>query len=111
MLRSELSKNWIHYLPIVTNSLNNSPLESLGFLKPSDIRTEADSVKVDEALRKNGISPKESLPTFQEQNENQKNYEQNKKNLQTGMYCYLSFDEKLFDKSFDIAVRLNISYC
>ena len=45
MLRSELSKNWIHYLPIVTNSLNNSPLESLGFLKPSDIRTEADSVK------------------------------------------------------------------
>ena len=65
MLRSELSKNWIHYLPIVTNSLNNSPLESLGFLKPSDIRTEADSVKVDEALRKNGISPKESLPTFQ----------------------------------------------
>ena len=49
MLRSELSKDWIHYLPIVTNSLNNSPLESLGFLKPSDIRTEADSIKVDQA--------------------------------------------------------------
>ena len=111
MLRSELSKDWIHYLPIVTNSLNNSPLESLGFLKPSDIRTEADSIKVDQALALNEITPKETLPTFEEQNENQKNYEKNKKNLLPGTFCYLDFNEKLFDKSFDVALRLNISGC
>ena len=111
MLRSELSKDWIHYLPIVTNSLNNSPLESLGFLKPSDIRTEADSIKVDQALALNEITRKETLPTFEEQNENQKNYEKNKKNLLPGTFCYLDFNEKLFDKSFDVAVRLNISGC
>ena len=105
MLRSELSRDWIHYLPIVTNSLNNSPIESLGFLKPNDIRTEADSARVDQALQLNGIPSKETLPTFQEQNENQEKYAKSKKNLQPGMFCYLTFDEKLFDKSFDVAVR------
>ena len=105
MLRSELSRDWIHYLPIVTNSLNNSPIESLGFLKPNDIRTEADSAKVDQALQLNGIPSKETLPTFQEQNENQEKYAKSKKNLQPGMFCYLTIDEKLFDKSFDVAVR------
>ena len=42
ILRSKLSKDWPHYLPIVTNSLNNTPLKKIGFLKPCDIQSEAD---------------------------------------------------------------------
>ena len=106
-LRSELSKNWPYYLPIITKSLNDTPVESLGFLKPSDIKSELDTVKVDEALKLHGLK-KRILPTFQEQNENQRTYEENRKNILPDSYCYLTFDEKLFDKSFDVSVKLNI---
>ena len=106
-LRSELSKDWPHYLPIITKSLNDTPVESLGFLKPSDIKSELDTVKVDEALKLHGLQ-KRKLPTFQEQNENQQRYEQNPKNILPNSYCYLTFDEKLFDKSFHVSVKLNI---
>ena len=106
-LWSELSKNWPHYLPIITKSLNDTPVESLGFLKPSDIKSELDSVKVDEALKLHGLN-KRNLPTFQEQNENQQRYEENPKNILPDSYCYLTFDEKLFDKSFNVSVKLNI---
>ena len=102
-LRSELSKNWPYYLPIITKSLNDMPVESLGFLKPSDIKSEADSVKVDEALKSHNLT-KRLLPSFQEQNENQRHYEENKKNILPNSYCYLNFDEKLFDKSFNVSV-------
>ena len=106
-LRSELSKNWPHYLPIITKSLNDGPVASLGFLKPSDIKSEADSAKVDEALKSHHLT-KRVLPTFQEQNENQQRYEANKKNILPNSYCYLNFDEKLFDKSFHVSVSQNI---
>ena len=106
-LRSELSKNWPYYLPIITKSLNDLPVESLGFLKPSDIKSEADSAKVDEALKLHNLT-KKVLPTFEEQNENQRRYEANKKNILPNSYCYLTFEEKLFDKSFNVSVKLNI---
>ena len=81
VLRSELSKDWIHYLPIVTKSINNTPLKKLGYLRPIDIQTEADSVKVENALKTHGLE-KVTLPTYQEQNKNQAKYEANKKNIQ-----------------------------
>ena len=71
LLRSKLSRDWIHYLPFVTDALNNTPLKKIGFLKPLDIQSEADTIKVESALRSHGLKPLE-LPTFQEQNENQK---------------------------------------
>ena len=102
-LRSELSKDWIHYLPIVTESLNNTPLKKIGFLKPSDIQSEADTIKVENALRRHSLKPLE-LPTFQEQNKNQQKYEARSKNIQVNSYCYLDFGENIFEKSFDVSV-------
>lgn len=109
ILRAKLSKDWIHYLPIVTESFNNTPLKKLGYLKPSDIQSEADTIKVESALRSHGLKPLE-LPTFQEQNENQKKYEAQKKNIQVNTFCYLDFGENLFDKAFDVSVCEN-KYC
>ena len=109
ILRSKLSKDWIHYLPIVTEAFNNTPLKKLGFLKPSDIQSEADTIKVENALKSHGLKPIE-LPTFQEQNKNQQTYEAKAKNIQVNTYCYLDFGENVFDKAYDVSVGLNI-YC
>ena len=109
LLRSKLSRDWIHYLPFVTDALNNTPLKKIGFLKPLDIQSEADTIKVESALRSHGLKPLE-LPTFQEQNVNQKKYEAQKKNIQVNTFCYLDFGENLFDKSFHVSVCEN-KYC
>ena len=103
VLRSKLSKDWPNYLPLVTESLNNTPLKKIGFLRPIDIQSEADTIKVENALRSHGLKPLE-LPTFQEQNENQKNYEAQTNNIQVNTFCYLDFQENIFDKAFDVSV-------
>lgn len=103
-LRGTLSKDWVSALRQVTAQMNNTPLKHLGWLKPSEINSVADSVKVFEAKRKHGI-PILHEPSFEVQIKNQQKYEQNAKNLlQKGSYCYLDFDEKLFDKSYDVSV-------
>lgn len=101
--RSELSKDWVKFLPIVTEAFNNTPLKKLGFLKPSDIQSETDSVRVNAALKEHGLK-QPVLPTFQEQNKNQAEYEANPKNIQVNTHCYLNFEEKLFDKAYDVSV-------
>ena len=103
ILRSKLSKDWPHYLPIVTNSFNNTPLKKIGFLKPCDIQREADNIKVENALKSHGLKPL-ALPTFQEQNKNQEKYEAKSKNIQVNTYCYLDFGENVFDKAYDVSV-------
>lgn len=103
LLRSQLSQDWPRYLPIVTESLNNSPLKKLGYLKPNDISTEADTVLVQKARQVHNIEVPQ-LPTFEEQNKNQAIYEANKKNLQVNDFIYLSFPETAFDKSYDTSV-------
>ena len=104
MLRGILNQNWVKYLSIVVDSLNNTPIKKLGWLKPNMINSEEDSVKVDEAKKAKHIETF-SQPDFRTQLKNQKSYEANKKLFQVNDYIYLDFDEKMFDKSFDIAVR------
>jgi len=104
MLRSGLSKDWIKYLPNVVNSYNSTPLKKLGFLKPNDINTEFDSVLVDAKKQQQNISSFQE-PTITDQIKNQKTYEKNPNKLQVEDYVYLNFNEKLFDKSFDVQVR------
>ena len=85
-----MSQNWPHYLPIVTESLNNSPLKKLGYLKPNDVSTEADTVWVEKARKANNIEvPK--LPTFEEKRENQAHYEKKRhKKLQINDFTYVT---------------------
>ena len=100
MLRSQLSHKWVHFLPNVVDSLNNTPLKRLGWLTPNSINNEASSVFVKEAQAKNNVLPTKT-PTYLEMQSGEKNY---KGDLKVNDYVYVDFDEKLFDKSFDVSV-------
>jgi len=102
LLRGTLDTNWVSALKIVTESLNNTPIQRLGWLKPNDVRSEADSVAVDKAKEEHNI-PIIKEPNYQTQRSNSENY---KGDLKVSDYVYKQFDSKLFDKSFDVSVRI-----
>ena len=102
LMRGILTQSWIKYLPIVVTSLNNTPIKKLGWLKPNEIHSEIDSVAVSKAKKKIGVKTY-SEPSYTIQRENQKKYEKSS-SLQVNDYVYLDFDEKLFDKSFNVSV-------
>ena len=109
ILRSQLSHRWVHFLSNVAASLNDTPLKRLGWLTPNSIHNEAATVFVKEAQTKNNIEAKKT-PTYSQMQSNLKNY---KDDLQINDFVYLDFNEKLFDKSFDVSVRktwLNLNY-
>ena len=83
--------------------MNETPLERLGFLKPNNINSEIDSVFVKKAREKYQI-PIYTEGSFHEQDKNQKKQEK-LTNFPIGSFVYLDFDEKLFDKSYNISVR------
>ena len=103
LLRGTLNDNWVSELPNVVEGLNNTPLKKLGDLTPNSIHSEIDSANVAKARKTLNISVY-SEPNFHIQRENQSNYEKEVKLLQVNYYVYLDFDEKLFDKSFDVSV-------
>ena len=103
ILRGILSQNWPKYLPTVVKSLNDTPLKKLGYLKPNSIHSEIDSVKVQELKKVNSIVTYNE-PNIEIQHENKKVYEKESSNFQVNDYVYLDFDEKLFDKSFNVSV-------
>jgi len=78
-------------------------MKKLGWLKPSSITSEKDSVNVRNAKSENSIDSY-TEPDFRTQRKNQEVYEQSSTNLKPGDFVYLDFDEKLFDKSFDASV-------
>ena len=102
LLRSQLSENWVKFIKVVVESFNNTPIKKLGYIKPNEIKSERDSVRID--LKKSSNSS--SLPSFTVQQSNQKLYDENKNLLQPGDYCYKFYDEKLFDKKYNISVRM-----
>jgi hypothetical protein len=105
LMRGILSQNWVKFLPKVVQSLNNTPLKKLGWLTPNSIHSEEDSVKVRKAKELKNIETY-SEPDYKTQRENQLNYEK-KNELKPNDFVYLDFDEKLFDKSFDVSVNKN----
>jgi hypothetical protein len=106
LLRGTLSQNWVDAIQNVVNSYNNTPIKKLGWIKPSTIHSEIDSVRVQKAQIKNKVKVYRE-PNFEQQIENQKEYELQTKNLQVGEYVYLDFGEKLFTKSFDVQVPIS----
>ena len=105
LLRSTLSNEWSLKIAQVTQNLNNTPLKRLGWKTPNSIHNEADSVAVDNAKKLHNI-PIISLPSYQEQKANHESY---KNDLKVGDYVYVDFDEKMFDKSFDVSVKVSDS--
>ena len=106
-LRGTLNQNWIEVLETVVNNLNNTPIKKLGYLKPNMISSEADSVLVAKAKSQLAIKSFRE-PNFKSQLENQELYQKKKNTFKKDDYCYVDFDEKLFDKSFDVVVNCNM---
>jgi hypothetical protein len=105
LLRSQLSHDWPYNINIVVNGYNNTPLKKLGWLAPNDVNSREDSIKVEEAQKKYGIKVyhepnyKEQLNSF---------FQTNKNDLKKDEFVYVTFDEKLFDKSFDVQVKFGL---
>ncbi len=95
LLRTLLTRNWPKYLPTVVRSLNNTPHQALGGLRPSIITSRKDTPLIDETI---GFHP--DTP-FETQEKNQKRYELNPTKLQVGSYVYVNFLRKPLEKSFD----------
>jgi len=100
-LRGILSQKWVDRLQKVVEHLNSTPLKRLGWLTPSSISQIEDTVKVHEAQKKYNVEVYHE-PSYSIQRENRNKY--NGK-FSAGDYVYLDFDEKLFDKSYDVSVK------
>jgi len=99
-----MTQDWVEKLVNVTNSLNQTPIKKLGFLKPNDIISEESSVFVDEEKKRHHIEILKE-PTYKEQIQNTDAYNGDLKVLD---YVYSDFDAKLFDKSFDVSVKYEV---
>ena len=116
-LRGTLNKNWVEVLEHIVTDMNNTPLKRLGFLKPSQVNSEIDSVFVRNAQKSNQITIYKE-PNWKTQVQNELNYKSDSSNIQVGTYVYRDFDEKLFDKSYDVSVTflcnlffINLNIC
>ncbi len=95
LMRSLLTKNWPKYLRLVVSSLNNTPNQAIGGLKPDIIQSRTDSELIDKKI---GFHP--DVP-FEVQKESQKKYELSPRKLQVGSYVYVNFLPTPLGKSFD----------
>lgn len=92
----------------ICEDYNNTPIKTLGWIKPNDINNVYDSVTVQKAqIQHNIVAYKE--PDYKKQLENQNGFvNKSKKNdIKKGSYVYLDFKEDLFGKSFDVQVFLD----
>lgn len=104
LLRYKLSDNWVKYLPYVVAALNKRSLKRIGFLRPDDIHSEFDNIKVQEALKKNHQETF-SEPDWRTQQKLQEQYEKSSKNkFQVGTFVYLDEPQNVFQKSFHVQV-------
>ena len=104
-LRESLSKDWLKFLEITVDALNSTATQRLGYLIPNSISSEIDSPKVQEAKNINKIKTFTEVD-FRTQLKNQKEFDDSITKFNVNDYVYLDFNQKLFDKSFDVSVSL-----
>ena len=103
LLRGILNQNWVNFLPQIVKDYNHTPIKKLGNIAPESIKSEIDSVRVQEAQKKAQINVYKE-PNYRIQLENQKQHESDPLKLQIDDYVYLSSNEELFSKSYDVKV-------
>ena len=104
-LRGTLNQNWVDVLGKIVNDMNNTPILRLGYLRPNQINSEIDSVFVKNAQKSHKIITYKE-PSWKNQLQNVKYYNFDVSNIKKGDYVYRDFDEKLFDKSYNVSVIL-----
>jgi hypothetical protein len=107
-LRSSGSLDWVNSLSSVTEGINNSPMEALGFLTPNSIRSGMDEPRVREAQRAlaNKMTPKQRervfphKETYDDMMANLEEYKNNSPHdIELGSYVYLDRKEDRFTKA------------
>lgn len=105
LLRALLTKAWPNYLQQVVNAINNSKNAAIGGLRPAEIKSNLDDVKID-----NVVGLKHDVG-FEEQIKNQAKYDRKKGTLKSGDYVYVpAFPATPLEKSFDSKVFYYLSY-
>jgi len=104
MLRQFLSKDWVKYLPTVTESLNLQPRPALGYLSPSQVTSPFDDPTLERAKRLHHV-PERKEPSVEEMIKNQKDFDKSNSAFKPGSFVYKNFLPNSFDKSYDTQVN------
>ena len=104
-LRGTLNQNWVDTLGKIVNDMNDTPIQRLGYLKPNQINSEIDSVFVKNAQKSHNIKTYKEA-NWKSQVKNVQSYNLDLSNIQQGDYVYRDFDEKIFDKSYNVSVNI-----
>lgn len=103
-------RSWPQFLPLVTRDINNSPLITLGYEKPSSVLSGLDEPRIREAQEKlrEEMSPTMQMRYFppdvdwEQQEENRKNYDnQETHKFELGTYVYADLTDEPMTKGFD----------
>jgi hypothetical protein len=103
MLRGTLSKNWPEYLSIIQKDFNKTPNKKLGMYVPDKINDVIDTYIVLQNQNKSNL--KNEIPSLEEQQKNEEEYNKNNENLKVNDYVYLNLKADAFSKSFDVQVK------
>ena len=108
MLRQFMSKDWVKYLPVVTESLNLQPRPALGYLSPSQVTSPVDDPTLERAKKMHHVPQRKEL-SVEEMIKNQKHFDNSNSPFQPGKYVYKNFLPNAFDKSYD--TQESIIFC
>ncbi len=140
-MRHNLSRNWPSYLKLATDGLNERSLKQIGIqrhtekyshhhksnvlcighLKPNDINSPLDNIKVHKAVGLENLNHqpryffnpcqncfqfcfKNTVVSLKKQLQNQERYERNKTKIQANDYVMVGLKEQSFFRGFDVQV-------
>jgi len=110
-LRTKLTKDWVQYLPLVIDNLNQRHVKSLGGFQPKDDNFLWDDVKIRKAQDAKNVQVYKE-PNLDEKKKNQKNYESKKNNpFKPGAYVYLDHKTTAFDKAYEAQISILLNLC
>jgi hypothetical protein len=96
-------KNWVKLLPDITQAVNDTQNPSNGGLKPSDIKTPWDNIKLEEVKKNRPYQQ----PNWYDQRIAQRRYEENAKNIKVGDLVLSHTGKKsMFRKGYQRKVRI-----
>ena len=99
LLREKRVEDWPTYVEEIVNSINNTPKEAIGFLKPAEITSTLQDDEINEARKKAGFKDPEHWPQWIQ---NQKAYEESTNPLQKNSYVYVKFSKNRMFKGYDL---------
>ena len=104
ILRQNLSRDWVKYLSIITETVNLQPRPALGYMSPAQVQCPEAGPMLERAKALHHL-PKKEEPSMRIMKKNQQEFEESESPYQVGNYVYKNFLPHAFDKSYDTQVR------